>query len=204
MKPNIFHYQDSKILEEEKNTKKNYKNMDISLEIPTNEVYEIPEFDFNYVNKILRIYSFIYNFCPNKVLLNVNINKLVKSFKEPSYVSDIIGAIHGFLIENLMEEKKTIGLSNLLTNVKSVIDSITDNSISDEIHIGNEVGMRGWKLKTRMLLLEMYKNTNNKKILSYYNVLNKKSPFEPEETVNLRISTVCRIPYKLLYGDKSL
>lgn len=169
---------------------KNVKNFDICTEIPTSEIYEIPDFNFKYVNKILRIYSFIYNFCSNKVFNGVSISKLLRNFKEQPYISDIIGTIHGFLIENLLEEKKTIGFSNLLSNVKSVMDSVSEDYRSDDIIIGNEVGMRGWKLKSRMLLLDMYKNTNNKTILSYYNVLNKKSPFDAETTVLIRISLV--------------
>lgn len=169
---------------------KNVKNSDICLEIPTSEIYEISDFDYKHVNKILRIYSFIYNFCPNKVFNNVSISKLVRNFKETPYISDIIGTIHGFLIENLLEEKKTIGFNNLLSNVKSVMDSVSEDYKSDEVIIGNEVGMRGWKLKSRTLLLDMYKNTDNKAILSFYNVLNKKSPFDAEMTVLIRISLV--------------
>lgn len=172
------------------NTEQDVLDCDFNLNIPSSEVFTIPDFDFIYLKKLIRIYSFIFNFCSNKLPPNTTINKLVKSFKEYAYVSDIIGGIHGFLIENLLEEKQSIGLENFLKNIKSVTNSLIDEHNSKEIITGNEVGMKNWKLKSRTFLLEIYKFTKNQYILSFYNALNKKSPFDSEDTISLRISLV--------------
>ncbi|WUR02661.1 uncharacterized protein VNE69_02182 [Vairimorpha necatrix] len=57
----------------------------------------------------------ITNFYKNKILLNTSINKLIKSYKEYAYDSEIIGHIHGILIDNLYEEESNTGLSGIIT-----------------------------------------------------------------------------------------
>ncbi|WUR02662.1 uncharacterized protein VNE69_02183 [Vairimorpha necatrix] len=67
------------------------------------------------VDTIKTIYSHITNFYKNKILSNTSINKLIKSYKEYAYDSEIIGLIHGILIDNLYEEESNTGLSGIIT-----------------------------------------------------------------------------------------
>ncbi|WUR02983.1 uncharacterized protein VNE69_03196 [Vairimorpha necatrix] len=161
--------------------------LDITSFVPSSEIFKVESFEFNIVNAIITVYSHITNFYNNKILLNTSIIKLIKLYKEYAYDSEIIGIIHGILIDNLYEEKNNIGLSGIITVNKDLIDNINVNILSNEVIVGNEVGLRGWKLKTRSFFLDIYKITKNKKILSFYNALNKKSPFNPNETFVLRV-----------------
>lgn len=175
----------SKKPKEHKPAYKTFK--DIINNISLSEIFKIPKLDFETTIKLLRIYSFMMNFCFNKIYGNLNVFNLLRQFKEQQYLSEIIGYVHGFLIENLLKEKKNIGFECLITNIKSVMDSISEDFPSDEIVNGNEIGMKSWKTKVRNLLFDMYKFSQNKTILTFFNVLNKKSPYETEETIVMRI-----------------
>lgn len=160
---------------------------DILNTITIDEIFKIPELDFETTIKLIRIYSFIVNFCNNKIYGNLNISKLLRHFKEQQYLSEILGNVHGFLIENLLEEKQNIGFECFLTNIKSVMDAISEEFPSDDFVNGNEIGMKNWKLKVRNLLFDMWKASQNKTIVTFFNVLNKKSPYELDETIVMRI-----------------
>ncbi|EQB61763.1 hypothetical protein NAPIS_ORF00663 [Vairimorpha apis BRL 01] len=162
----------SKKPKEHKPAYKTFK--DIINNISLSEIFKIPELDFETTIKLLRIYSFMMNFCFNKIYGNLNVFNLLRQFKEQQYLSEIIGYVHGFLIENLLKEKKNIGFECLITNIKSVMDSISEDFPSDEIVNGNEIGMKSWKTKVRNLLFDMYKFSQNKTILTFFNVLIKK------------------------------
>ncbi|WUR03318.1 uncharacterized protein VNE69_04144 [Vairimorpha necatrix] len=48
-------------------------------------------------------------------LVNQEQGLLIKSYKEYAYDSEIIGLIHGILIDNLYEEESNTGLSGIIT-----------------------------------------------------------------------------------------
>ncbi|KAF9764865.1 hypothetical protein NGRA_0183 [Nosema granulosis] len=167
---------------------KRLMNTNIFHDISPEERLIIEEKDPNLLEKVFKIFSFIKKYCDEKVSSDITLSKLIKSFKEPTYNSEVIGEVHDMLIDNLRKESEDKGLDQLLYNIKSVVDSLPNDENEQEIRRKNDIGLKTWKIKARAFLWDLQQETGNITIYSYYVMLSKKKTHDIEEAVRVRIS----------------
>lgn len=162
-------------------------NKNVLYMISNEETFKIEDLNGNLIEKLFKIFSFIKNFCDEKISSNLTITKLVKLLRETTYNSDVIGDVHEMLIDNLKMEIEKNGFVRLMDNIKSVVDSLPDEEIFEEIKRKNDIGLKTWKIKTRSFLWDLQMKTQNKTIYSYYSMLSKKKAFDLNEALRVRI-----------------